>query len=160
MFFPITCSFISLYWVKKGQHISCDRLPDFLRSCAICVSSVGCIRPGREDTSTKPVPFYPLFQSAPSNFILSLLCASTISLSSPIILSWFIHTSPSSSVTYISLSSPPVIHNSWQARACLVVTLHPRWPTSTWARSLVHVGARARAKARVSAGGGLKPRWP
>ncbi len=110
MFSPVICSFTSLYWVKRGQVISWDCLPYFLSRRAICVSSVGCIRPGRYDTSTKPVPFYPLFQSAPSNIIFSLPCAFLlipsvwlfmISLSSPIIFAWFIspHLSPSSSIT-------------------------------------------------------------
>lgn len=70
---PIICSSTSLYWVKRGQVISWDCSPYFLSSRAICVSLVGCIRPGKYNTSTKPVPFYPLFQSAPSNIILSLL---------------------------------------------------------------------------------------
>lgn len=151
---------------RGGQAISQDCLPYFPSSRAICVSSVGCIRPGRYDTSTKPVPCYPLFQSAPSNIIFPLSCAlfplfvsshdSNLLINClfsyfpwPIcLILYYIH------LCSLPLSSPPVILNSWQARPCLVVTLHPRRPTPTWARSLVHVGARAKARASAGWGGG------
>lgn len=59
MLFFQKCTF-SFYCTKSrgGKVISWYCLPYFLSSRAICVSSVGCIRPGRYDTSAKPVPYH------------------------------------------------------------------------------------------------------
>lgn len=94
---------------RRGHVISWDCLPYFLSSHAICVNSAGCMRPGRYDTSTKPVRFYPLFQSASFSRVLSFLfplCLVMIPLSLPIIFSWFLsfHLLYISPITYTSLS--------------------------------------------------------
>lgn len=137
---PIICSFTSLYWVKReARHYLGLFTLLSLQSChlhELCrLHKAWQIWHLHKTCSLLSFVSVCSFQDC-----LSVRCAYLLILFA--VFSWFhfLHQlsfwdfslfllSPTVHLScYIHLSSPPVIPNSWQARLCLVVTLHPRRP--------------------------------